>query len=593
MIRRLTPQSTLESLKKEAKRWLKALRANDRAARARLERANPDAPGEPGLRDVQHALAREHGLPGWTALKSQLGAAPPTEFTPTSLVARFLANACPDHHVRGGPAHRVAIHTAGRLLERYPEIARDSIYTAVVCGEIEAVERVLAAQPEAASQMGGPKGSAGPQGSSFVLESWQADHPPWEPLLYLCFTRLARPAADENAVAIARLLLDHGADPNAYFMAGDSRYTPLVGIIGEGEEHRPPHPRRDELVRLLLDRGAEPYDGQVVYNIHFRGAVLWFLKLIYDQAVKLGRQADWNDPDWSMLDMGAYGSGARWHLNLALKYNDLDLAEWVLTHGASPNAAPPRDRRFSQLSLRDEALRAGQADMAELLARFGARHSAPGGLEGLDAFVAASLRLDRDAAQALAQRHPEFLRSPKAMQLAAEHDRADVAELLLDLGMSPDVRDPQGGHTPLHVAAYNDSARVAGLLIERGAQVDVFDRTHRATALWWAIWDTRSRMIELLSPFSRDVWSLSFTGNVERLRAVLGAEPELAKVSGDGETPLMLLPDDEARAIEIVQLFLAHGADPAIRHRDGTTAAERASHRGLERVAELLRAAGG
>ena len=36
-----------------------------------------------------------------------------------------------------------------------------------------------------------------------------------------------------------RALLDRGANPNAYFMTGNSRYTPLVGVIGEGEEDRP------------------------------------------------------------------------------------------------------------------------------------------------------------------------------------------------------------------------------------------------------------------------------------------------------------------------------------------------------------------
>lgn len=72
MTRKLTPQSSLENLKREAKRWLKALRANDREARARLERVVPNAPAEPGLRDVQHALAREHGLAGWTELENQL-----------------------------------------------------------------------------------------------------------------------------------------------------------------------------------------------------------------------------------------------------------------------------------------------------------------------------------------------------------------------------------------------------------------------------------------------------------------------------------------------------------------------------------------
>src|SRR5262249_8088581 len=70
MRRKLTPQSTLEGLKREAKRWLKALRDHDAEARARFESAYANAPREPTLRDVQHALALEHGLTGWVALKA-------------------------------------------------------------------------------------------------------------------------------------------------------------------------------------------------------------------------------------------------------------------------------------------------------------------------------------------------------------------------------------------------------------------------------------------------------------------------------------------------------------------------------------------
>jgi hypothetical protein len=66
------PSRNLESLKKEAKRWLVALEAKDRDARARLERALPDAPVAPTLRDVQHALAREHGFAGWPILKAAI-----------------------------------------------------------------------------------------------------------------------------------------------------------------------------------------------------------------------------------------------------------------------------------------------------------------------------------------------------------------------------------------------------------------------------------------------------------------------------------------------------------------------------------------
>jgi hypothetical protein len=73
MSRQVTPRTTLDNLKREAKRWLKALRANVAQARARFVRAFPNAPDAPTLRDVQHALALEHGLPGWTALKKMLG----------------------------------------------------------------------------------------------------------------------------------------------------------------------------------------------------------------------------------------------------------------------------------------------------------------------------------------------------------------------------------------------------------------------------------------------------------------------------------------------------------------------------------------
>ena len=69
---RVPQRRSLDSLKKEAKRWLDALRRNADDARARFERALPGAPATPTLRDVQHALAREHGYPGWALLKQTL-----------------------------------------------------------------------------------------------------------------------------------------------------------------------------------------------------------------------------------------------------------------------------------------------------------------------------------------------------------------------------------------------------------------------------------------------------------------------------------------------------------------------------------------
>jgi hypothetical protein len=72
MQRKLTAHATLENLKKEAKRWLKAIRANDAAALERLQNAYPAAPSKPVLRDVQHALAREYGHENWNTLRQSL-----------------------------------------------------------------------------------------------------------------------------------------------------------------------------------------------------------------------------------------------------------------------------------------------------------------------------------------------------------------------------------------------------------------------------------------------------------------------------------------------------------------------------------------
>jgi hypothetical protein len=72
MPRQITPATSLDTLRKEAKRWLKALRANLVDARARFEAAHPTARGTITLRDVQHALARELGHESWIALKQAL-----------------------------------------------------------------------------------------------------------------------------------------------------------------------------------------------------------------------------------------------------------------------------------------------------------------------------------------------------------------------------------------------------------------------------------------------------------------------------------------------------------------------------------------
>jgi ankyrin repeat protein len=591
MSRKLTPKSSLDSLKREAKRWLKALHSNAADARARLDRILPGGSQTPTLRDVQHALARELGFPGWSELKAQLALGGQPADPREALVRRFLDNACPDHHVRGGGDHVRAMHTAMRLLTRHPEIAHASFATEVVCGELTAVKQALVDQPGLAlARDSAASDERAGSGGSGDLYSKDLGPKGWEPLLFLCFTRLPLPAANENAVAIARALLERGADPNVYFMAGGSRYTPLVGAIGEGEEGRPAHPQRDALVRLLLEHGAEPYDMQVGYNVHFKGDVLWLLELIYERAIQLGRQTDWDDPEWPMLAMGNYGSGARWYLGMAIKNDDLALAEWCLAHGAGPNAAPPKAAQLSQQSLYEQAVRRGQAAMAELLVRYGAT-PVDVALSDVEQFTAACLRLDRDEIAARLTRHPELIAEAAPLLAAARRDRVDVVRCLLDLGMSPNVESAKH-ERPLHAAAQQNSVNVARLLIERGADVDPVESNWGGTPMGNASYAQHREVIDLLSEYSRDVWELVYAGKLERLKVLFVEQPELARIGSEQNTPLMWLPTfDEDLAMNVARLLIAYGADPTPRNKEGMTAVDRAERLGMTDVAAMLRAA--
>ncbi|HEY7878173.1 MAG TPA: ankyrin repeat domain-containing protein [Gemmatimonadaceae bacterium] len=508
-------------------------------------------------------------------------------------VADFLRLACLDWRV-GGSQRAMAMHDAQRILERNPEIARANISTAVVCGDPEHVRHVLDDHPPAAFALGGPRS--------------------WPPLLYLCAARLPSITTSDAAVAIARLLLDHGADPNAFYLGGnaDIHYTALTGVLGRGEEQASMHPAARELTRLLLERGADPFDGQVLYNVFGNHAsrprldndIVWLLESMREHSVRRRAGAGWADPTWPMFDLRGAPSlgdeapryhGARFMLEAAIDRNLLDLARWMLEHGAGPNvpATGHGGEKGAQHTLYQEALSRGYPEMAQLLLRHGAVPT-PLVLEGYDALVDASLNLDRRQVRAQLARHPEYLTDQRALFLAVERDRADVVEMLLDAGISPNVEDPATHGRALHVAAYLGAERSAAVLIARGAEVDVRETRHHAIPLGVASWAQQAGMVELLGRYSRDVWELTYAGRVQRLHHVLREQPELARATlSTGDTPLMWLPIDATSALETASLLVEYGTDPAKRNAEGLTAGDVATSRGLDEVAALLRSRGG
>jgi hypothetical protein len=549
MSRTLTPDSSLDTLKKEAKRWLKALRAGDEQARQRLVAATPAAPANPRLRDVQLALAREHGLPGWAALKAALDDLAMERRSTAERVDIVL------HSAWGGDSA-----AAARILTRWPDIASHDLYIAAATGNIAAVEHRLAADPAAATRKGGP------------LD--------WEPLLYVAYARL--PGGEKHALDLARTLLDHGADPNAQFDDGwGNPFKALTGVIGQGEGDKPPHPQANELALLLIERGADPYDSQALYNTSITRDDTTWLDFLWTWSERRDRLAKWRETAWK-IGGNVPLNALDYLLGNAVAYNHLKRAEWLLMHGANADGV----HAYSKRLLREEALIYGHTAMADLLVRYGAAEPP---LQGEAAFQAACMRLDKDAARKLAEQNPECLRNPDPMLTAARQGRADVVALLLELGMDVDIADgiEQRG---LQVAVAGGSLEVVKLLVAHGADIDRPTTSVGGGAMGYAAHFDRREIATFLMPLSRDVFELTYLGMAKRLRELFAEDPQLANAVAPkaGITPLFCLPDDEDAAVEMTTLLIAHGADPNIVNKEGLTAEQVARKRGLIDAADLM-----
>ena len=114
----------------------------------------------------------------------------------------------------------------------------------------------------------------------------------WEPLLYLAYSR--RDAAGRRSTSRA-LLLDHGADPNAGFLWDGlpSPFTALTGAFGRGEGDPPPHADALALARILLEAGADPTDTQATYNLHWTEDDAW-LELLLEFGYGRGDGGPWH-----------------------------------------------------------------------------------------------------------------------------------------------------------------------------------------------------------------------------------------------------------------------------------------------------------
>ena len=537
-----------ERFRKEAKRWLKALREHDAQAQQRFERALPKPPPVPHLRAVQHALALEQGCESWSALKEREEHVARAVQGSAALLDELLQAGCV---FSGGPLDVPAKwQRAERIRVRHPELARTDLHAAVLCGELETVERLLGEDPSVVHKKAGPQG--------------------WEPLLVLCYGRLQLTAA----VEIAQRLLDAGADPSSAFITKDEwqlRFCALTGLMGRGEMDVLEHPSANALARLLLERGANPNPSQGLYNTCLHDDELKWLELLSQHGLDASAPIGW-DANAEPAPGGLFS----YLLVAAAKNVQPKRLHWLLEHGADPNARST----YTGKSAHQTALIAGQPLMAAELERYGARVEP---LSGVFAFTAACMQHDAAEAARLLALDLSLSQSSDALVEAVERGNVEALRLLLTLGVDPNKPD-RHGRLALHMGCA--SRTIAELLYSHAA--DPRARCYGGTATEWAIAHD-PELARMHAEHSRELFDAVLSGHVELAAELLSESPERARQRGrDGDTPLHVLPADSGRAEALITLLLANGADANARNDAGHAPAEKLDARGLDEIADLL-----
>jgi uncharacterized protein len=360
----LPARPSLEQLRKQAKELLKAYRTDDRAAVARFKSHHP-RPGSTkrvALADAQLVLAREYGFASWAKLKHRVESLQrPADFD-EPLWGRdtwpFLAAV-----LRGDePGVR-------EMLARDPSLAHaeyaylQPLHYAVRGGNIAMVQLLLdaGADPLAEGWSGKfgdeirddtPLGRARDRELADIvklLEAAAGDKP------RSVAAERKPPSTPERELEDEMMKICHRGD-----IAGAIAIMDRHPGIAQAGLYEAVHQNHPELVKLLLERGANP-------RIPWRWAS-WYTPLMHSLRYPTPRY----DIAQMLVDRGVdpnetNGMGMA-ALHIIAGQGTVDAARWLLDRGADIHA---RDREFDSTPLA-WAARAGREDMARFLLSRGA-----------------------------------------------------------------------------------------------------------------------------------------------------------------------------------------------------------------------------
>lgn len=329
-----------------------------------------------------------------------------------------------------------------------------NLYAAAAAGEPEAVRDILSREPALATKPGGP------------------EH--WEPILYLSFSCfLKNPLYNDRFVRTAKLLLEHGANANAYCLQKNDPYkrklSCLYGAAGLNGNAA--------VAEILLEAGADPNDGESVYHAaelprHECLELLYRYGADVNATPALFRKLDFDDyagVKWFLehgadLDrtLGDNGTPLHWAV---YRERSSPTVELLLKHGARINAKRPDGKTAYAL-----AVRYGQRELAELLRSYGASTDT----DRTDRLFGAYAAADRRAVLDMLQTDPSLLPSlsdQDRMMLIefAELNKDGAVSLMLETGFDSSISKEAG--TALHVAAWFGHIETVRVLLRHGTSL--------------------------------------------------------------------------------------------------------------------------